>query len=364
VYIKEIQLTDFRNYGSARVEFSSAGALLYGPNGAGKTNILEAVHLLCIGRSQRGATRRTMIHHAKKTTCIEGVFVDSGGHSCSAIIGFDRSGQLSLRYNGAAVDTLRAWFGRFGVVSFGPQDIELIQGGPQHKRRFMDMLLSQLSDSYLQALLHYRSALVQRNALLGRRESATLLDIYDEQLCEWGAKIAAERHDLIKKCQDIFGDIYHRVSGQTEQAQLRYQPGFSVGESGVCEWKKVFYKTLKNRRIEDVERGFTTSGPHRDSFAVFLDSHPVRSHASQGQCRSLALSLRLGSVELLEHSRQEQMIFLVDDAFSELDDSRIGQLVPLLRTKGQVLQTAPADRPEISPELPRSYICQGTVTPR
>jgi DNA replication and repair protein RecF len=357
VHLTSLHLTNFRNFTELSLELEPGGALFKGPNGSGKTNLLEAVHLLCMAKSQRGARRTEMIHHASAAACVRGTF--RGGNAetnIEARIGFDRSGALRMARGGRPVATRREWFSGCAVVAFGPEDLQLITGGPGERRRFMDMLLSQVEPSYLEQLVVYNRALANRNRLLSDRASAQLLEVYETQLAERGAFLYEQRTCLMAVCQDIFADSHAGISGQGEVARLAFGPSISPPKTGGESWQDVFFHVLKNNRKRDIELGYTSRGPHRDDLLVFLDERPAKAFASQGQLRSLALALRLCAVRLIERLRGESMVVLVDDAFSELDDERIARVYPLVRCRGQVLMATPVDRVPLLLDIPKFVV--------
>jgi DNA replication and repair protein RecF len=363
LYLAELELHDFRTYPHLRVTFQASGAFLYGPNGCGKSNLLEAIHVLCVGRSQRATARAEMIAHGARAASLRGVFVDSSGDTRLEVgYGIDRDGRLRLSLQGEPVATQREWFGGRPVASFGPEDLALVAGAPAQRRRFLDMLASQIDARYLAALIAYNRALTNRNRLLASRTAdSALLDVYEEHMAEQGAILYKERTGLVSLCQEFFAENYRVVCGGAEPAALAYRAGCGAAERGTEPWQMVFSKTLKNNRKRDLELGYSTRGPHRDDVLLSLDKYPARTLASQGQMRSLALALRLSALQCLETRGATRAMLLVDDAFSELDDSRTARVFPLLRSGGQVFLASPTDRIALDPPLPRYHVSRGKV---
>lgn len=358
MYLKSLTLQHFRNFAGLEADFPEPGAVIIGDNGAGKTSLLEAIHLLCTGRSQRGASRADMIHFSSSAAYVEGSFTShvSGGVT-SASIGFSKDKKVRMKCNGSSITSMTDWLNHGVVISFGPDDLALIAGSPSHRRRFVDIFLSQLDHEYLRALISYRKLLFQRNALLTTKPETDQLDVYDYQMSEHASFIAARRKELIDHLKPLFQHMYASICGCDEQADIRYQHSPQGGSISSDSYRTEFFQ----RRAHDMRYGYTTAGPHRDDIAILLNSHVSRSFASQGQCRSLALALRLASVQVMEQRSSEPLLFLVDDAISELDPGRMQRIFPLVRGRGQLLIATPCDNPSLPPFMPRMHLREGEL---
>jgi len=364
VHLSTIRLVDFRNYADSSVTFPADGFALVGPNGSGKTNFLEAIHVLCIGRSQRGATRTAMIAAGRTACCIEGRFRGAAGESHDATIGFSADRRSRMQYDGAVIESFSRWFTHGAVVSFGPDDIRLVGGSPSERRRFLDMLISQIDPRYMDCLAGYVRALANRNRLLASGAPGALFETYEAAMAAHAAYLYRMRHEIVAFCQPIFEEFHREICGGSECGSIDFRPSVCGMESGSEEGQNVFYNILKNKRKDDVLQGRTTTGPHRDDIVFFLDGKPARAIASQGQCRTLALSLRMSSVVCLERHKNEPLMFLVDDAFSELDGERTARLMPLLRNRGQVCAAVPEGRVPAGMDMAQFTVCKGSIHPR
>ncbi len=362
MFISSLTLSDFRNYERLTLDIPAQGALFQGPNGSGKTNLLEAVHVLCVGRSQRPGPRAQMIRHDAQTALVHGTF-EAGMHGrrTDAHMGFDRCGTVRMSRDGRTIGTRREWFGGAAVVALGPEDLRLVDGGPAERRRFLDMLISQVDSDYLAALVQYNRALANRNRVLTDNGADRLCEVYEETMVRHAGYLYERRVEIVDLCQPWFGRYYAEISDGAECAALQFRPSISPPETGFHEWKNVFYDVLKNTRKQDRELGYSRRGPHRDDLLISLDKRPARTFASQGQLRSLALALRLCAVRCIEQFRAETMVVLVDDAFSELDDRRIARVYPLIRQRGQVLMATPVDRIPLQIDLRRFAVSNGAV---
>lgn len=356
-----LQLTTFRNYQSLQLLFPEEGAIFEGINGSGKTNILEAIYILCTGRSQRGSKRSEMINFGSDNTYIEGEFKEKD-RSAVASMGFSRDKKVIMKYDGVVVKKFTEWFGKRPVISFGTDDLQLVNGTPELRRRFIDILCSQIDSEYLTSLITYKHYLSCRNQILNSNLDRIQCEIYEQQMAHSGAEIFIKRKEIISFLGSFLQDYYREISGNRESAALLYEPSVSCECSSKKEWKNVFYELLKERRNRDLETGFSTVGPHRDDIRFLLNQKPSKTYGSQGQCRSIVLSLKLSSVSCLEYFRQDKMIFLIDDALSELDQDRTSRVLPLIEDKGQVFIATPAFTSPIKKSLLRCKVKDGTVT--
>jgi len=363
MFIKKLDILNFRSYPKLTMTFPPEGALLEGLNGAGKTNLLESIHVLCTGRSQRGAARLDMIAHGQETSYIEGDFCcGDHGIAINTAIGFSRDKKLVMKRDGADIRSYSEWFGERPVVSFGSDDLELVYGAPEARRKFLDMLICQMDRSYLDALTSYRRNMSNRNALLGRTGDHVQFEVYEQAMAPSAAKLVFTRMEVITELAAIVNDYYAQISGGKESAAVEYFPKFKCDFTCINDWQNLYLNTLSERRGKDAELMFTTYGPHRDDLRLILGGRQAKAYASQGQCRSFALSLKLGSVLLLERHRGDGMIFLVDDAVSELDPERTSRVYPLLEGRGQIFIATPKCQAVLGDKMMRYTVEPGKVT--
>lgn len=358
--LHHLRLLNFRNYNDLILSFPAEGAVFEGMNGSGKTNILEAIYILCTGRSQRGAKRSEMINFRHNETFLEGEFIKNG-ESTIASMGFSRDKKVVMKLNGTPVSSFSEWFGRRPVVSFGTDDMQLVNGNPEIRRKFIDILCSQIDSEYLSSIVAYKHSLLSRNRILASNFNKLQCEIYEEKMVESGAEIFVKRNQILKILGSLLNDYYGEISGNKETVELAYEPSISCECISKNEWKNVFYKVLKERRNKDIEIGFSSIGPHRDDIRFLLNQKPAKSYGSQGQCRSIVLALKLSSVSCIEHFRNEDMIFLIDDAVSELDQDRTSRVFPLIENKGQVFIATPLLSSPTRKSLLRCKVSDGRV---
>lgn len=360
--IKNLRLSNFRNYVELKMDFSNEGAVFEGLNGSGKTNILESIYLLCTGKSQRNAKRSNMIRIGSEYSYVEGGFESDDTITTTASFGFDTHKKVVMRINNIQINSYADWFGKRPIVSFGVDDLTIITGSPDLRRKFVDNIFSQIDSEYLTNLLNYNYYLKSRNLLFTKTYDDLQCDIYDQKLAETGAYLILKRQELIEELNEYFSSFYNEISNNKESSKMIYKQSFNIEYCRKNECKNVFYSMLKERRNKDYELGFTSIGPHRDDITFLLNDKPLKNYGSQGQCRSNALSLKLGSVLCIEKYRKEKMIFLIDDAVSELDMERTSNVIPLIEKKGQIFIAIPDFKNiKINKNLLRYRVSEGNV---
>lgn len=337
--LQRLWLADFRNYSHLELELPPGTSLIVGPNGAGKTNLLEAVFYMATMTSFRVNTTEALIR--------------AGPDVSEAVIRSEMVvGEREVLFEAALRSTGRSQFqvnrqkvrrrdllGLAPVSIFMPDDLVLLKGGPGERRRFLDDALSQIDSRLDAARSETENILRQRNALLRqsggqlRSESAVTLDVWDEKLADVGERLASARRSLVAKLDTKAASAYQEIAGQAVPMTLAYESTWSPG--GLEE-------ALSQARREDLRRGVTTVGPHRDDVSVILDGRPARTHASQGEQRSLALALRLAAHRELEEATGQSPLLLLDDVFSELDPERSRGVLGALQSEQTLLTTAGA----------------------
>lgn len=376
MHLDSASLTHFRNYGSQEVSFCPGLNLLSGPNGHGKTNLLEAIHYACLAHSQRTRKDKELIEWGHSSFVLRLVGRISGQEQVQSVE-YGETGSKRVKVNGRESKRLSDLIGHFRVVSFSPEDLDLIRSGPLLRRRFLDILLCQFSLDYLDTLRHYNQALKQRNSLLKqmgsgsrkavesyaalagaeglveeawqggpRRFGADVLAAYDAPLAETGARITVMRRRALADLAPLASECYRSISDGGEELGMSLVG--SVSEAGdEAALREDFLRKLAAMRVPERETGLTLSGPHREDLSFLLSGRAVRDFGSQGQKRSVALSLKLASAQLLEEKNGRPPILLLDDVFAELDEARRRRIGDLIRGKGQVFIANPraADLP-------------------
>ena len=327
--VKTLSLTNFRNYEQQLITPHEGVTVFAGKNAQGKTNILEALHLCCLGRSHRTPRDEELIRWGAPGALvkIETEQLD-GTHDVSiAIERAQRKHRKTVRIGARQAERIGELLGHVRGVLFSPEDLQIIKGGPSERRRFLDMELSQLRPSYFYALQRSSRALNQRNALLreiaSRPSLMPTLDMWDEQLAECGAQIVRERREAVAQLSKSAASAHASLTEGGEALSLRYI--CQVGDAE--DPKEALLARMRAAREDDLRRLSTSVGVHRDDVGVTIDGKDARTFASQGQQRSAVLSLKLAQLELTERESGEAPVLMLDDVMSELDPNRRRQLI-------------------------------------
>jgi DNA replication and repair protein RecF len=348
MYVERLELVDFRNHPAIRLDLSPGPSVLTGPNGVGKTNVLEAIGYLATLGSHRTGPESSLVRVGTQAAIIRAAAIREGR---TVLVDLEiRPGTgVKARVNRAPVPRARDALGIVRATLFAPEDLALVRGDPDERRRFLDTLAVQRLPRYLAIRQDYERVLRQRNTLLrsagGRMPAASglaTLDVWDEKLASAGGEIWAERLRLIELLHTPVERSYQDLAAERDPVGMVYVSsvlGDATVDPDPTELGRVLRERLLADRTKELERGVTLSGPHRDELALSLGDLPARTHASHGEAWSLALALRLGAHQLLTREGEEP-ILLLDDVFAELDRRRRERLVDLALTVEQTLITA------------------------
>lgn len=343
ICVRHLSLRDFRSYKELELDFSPGLTAVVGENGNGKTNLVEAIGFLARLRSFRGAPNEALVRRGASEAIIRGD-ITCGERPVQIEAALPLSGRMRVQVNKQRLVRRVDMAEYLTVTVFSPDDLEIVKGGPGLRRDFLDDLLSDLHPKNEVATSDFAKALRQRNALLkqmaGRRDEASelTLDVWDLRLCELGERVAVLRSKTLAQLEPMVVEAYSELSarrGHAHSVQLRYgSTWFEGGLSGA----------LAEARTADIRRGVSTVGPHRDDVELYIDAMPARTHASQGEQRSLVLALRLAAHRLVTVARGQAPVLLLDDVFSELDTHRSAALLATL-PQGQKILTSVGDVP-------------------
>ena len=315
MYIEKIKLNNFRNYENLEINLNRNLNIFYGDNAQGKTNILEAIFLCSLGKSFRTNKEKEMIRFNNEKSLIE-VFYQKKDRDGKIKIELSEKKQISL--NGIKIKKLSELLGNINTVIFTPEDINILKDGPQRRRRFLDLMIGQLRPNYLYNLNSYLKIIEQRNNYLRQireeHKPEEMLEIWDEKLAEYSEKIYIYRKEFIEKIIEKINEIHSKITNEKEIIKIEYISN--------CEKKENYLNLLKERRKLDIIKGFTTKGVHRDDFMIYINGKEVNIYGSQGQNRTVILSLKLAELNVIYDEIGEYPILLLDDFMSELDENR------------------------------------------
>lgn len=335
--LRRLWLTDFRSYEAAELAPAGGLTVVVGANGEGKTNLLEAVGYLATLSSFRGAPGDALVRQGASCAVVRADVVDADGRDALIEAELRASGRDRVLVNRQALKRTRDLLGTIRVSVFSPDDLALVKGGPSERRAYLDGVLVACAPKHDQTLADLDRILRQRNVLLkqaaGRLppEVVATLDVFDTKLAETGERLGVARASLLERLEPIIAKGYDVVASSAASVTVTYEAPWRV--EGLAA-------RLAATRTEDVRRGVTTVGPHRDDVVLTINGMPARTHASQGEQRSLSLALRLGGHELVTEFARSTPILLLDDVFSELDPDRSVALLHALPPGQALLTTA------------------------
>jgi len=315
MWVKKIKITNFRNYNKEEINLSENINIFYGENAQGKTNIIESIFLGSIGKSFRAKKDIEMINLNSEESLIELEYEKSDR---DGKIKIELSNKKSIYINGIKIKKLSELLGNINIVIFTPDDINILKGGPQNRRRFLDIMISQLKPNYMYNLNLYQKTLEQRNNYLRQiredNKDENLLDIWDEKIAEYAINVYKYRKEFIDKIKNKIEIIHKEITKEKEKIEINY--------NSECINEEEYIKLLKSRRKLDIIKGFTTKGIHRDDFVIYINDKELNVYGSQGQHRTAILSLKLSELRIIYDEIGEYPILLLDDFMSELDESR------------------------------------------
>ncbi|MBD2255538.1 DNA replication/repair protein RecF [Nostoc parmelioides] len=344
MYLKTLHLRHFRNYYDQRVEFTAAKTILVGNNAQGKSNLLEAVELLATLRSHRMARDRDFVQEEEPIAQINATLERDTGVSDLSLI-LRRNGRRTVALNGESLRRQMDFLGVLNAVQFSSLDLELVRGGPEVRRNWLDTLLIQLEPVYAHILQQYNQVLRQRNAYLKKLQDSQLttqdsaLAIWDAQLVTTGTKVIRRRDRALARLAPLATAWHTSISGSTEVLQINYTPNVQLMQNQPEQVQQAFLSQLQQRAVPEMYRGTTLVGPHRDEVELTINQTPARQYGSQGQQRTLVLALKLAELQLIEEVVKEPPLLLLDDVLAELDPSRQNQLLDTIQDRFQTLIT-------------------------
>ena len=311
MFIKNIKVENFRNYENEVIEFNKNINIIYGNNAQGKTNILEAIFFSALGKSFRTSKEKQVIMKEKNFFKIHTEFQkkDREG-TVDLFLGDDKT----ISVNGVKLNKFSELLGNINIVIFSPEDINLLKDESAVRRKFLDMMISQLRKNYIYNLNNYKKNLEQKNNYLKQRNiSDDMLDVYDEKLAEYSENVYQYRNEFIEKIKEKIKEIHSNITD--EEISIVYKTD--------CQTKEKCLEKLKKNREKDKYRGFSSVGCHRDDFKILINGDEVDIYGSQGQNRTAILSLKMAELEVINDEIGEYPILLLDDFMSELDQERI-----------------------------------------
>lgn len=341
--LTNLQLQNFRNYESVQLEFTDGVHVFIGENAQGKTNLMESIYALAMTKSHRTTNDKELIGWNKEFATIKGT-VEKTATKTNLELQFSKKGKIA-KVNYLEQKRLSSYLGNLNVILFAPENLTLVKGSPQNRRKFVDMELGQMSSLYLYDLVEYNRVLKQRNTYLKqlaikKKQPDEYLDVLSEMLSELASKIVFHRLDFMKQLEALAIPIHDQLSLGREKFSVSYQATIPL-EDGLTpsQMKEIYMNQFKKNQTREANQATTLIGPHRDDLIFYLNEVPVQTYGSQGQQRSTVLSLKLAEIELMKLSTGEYPLLLLDDVLSELDDDRQTHLIKAIENKVQTFIT-------------------------
>lgn len=368
MYLTRLHLKNYRNYEEMTLEFPKKITIFLGENAQGKTNLLESIYVLAMTRSHRTSSEQELINWHHSQAYISGMIQRENSRIPLEIL-LSKKGRKT-KINHIEQKRLSSYVGQMNVILFAPEDLALVKGSPQLRRKFIDMELGQINPIYLYDLVQYQSVLKQRNQYLKqladkKQTDQLYLDVLTEQLVDYGSKVLAARLVFIKRLEKWANQLHFKISNQKETLRLQYISTLPLTEShNLEEIKKLFFQELTKNRPKEIFKATTFIGPHRDDLQFLINDQNVQTYGSQGQQRTTALSLKLAEIDLMKEETGEYPILLLDDVMSELDDSRQLHLLEAIEDKVQTFLTTTTldhvkNKMTVEPEI--YHVQQGTI---
>lgn len=332
MHITQITLKHYRNYDLCHIDLSKRLNLIIGDNGQGKTNLLESLYIGGFGKSFRTSKDVEWLKFGEPVAFVK-IGFEKMGQPGLIEIKLLRNRKKEIKLNGVHLSKMSELIGHLNLVLFSPEDLRLVKDSPSERRKFIDRELSHISPAYCHKLLQYNRVLDQRNSSLKqmqmkRQMDAALLDIWDEQLADLGSHLIIKREQFIKDLAQMSQRIHGEITSGKENLIVTYICSLNTKSmSNYDTIKSDFVALLIQNRQKDMERGYTSVGPHRDDLGLFIDTLDLKAYGSQGQQRTAALALKLSEIEIIYETLGEYPVLLLDDVMSELDSHRQNFLI-------------------------------------
>ncbi len=336
MYLKKLSILNYRNITSADLTFSDKINCFVGNNGEGKTNLLDAIYFLSFTHSMFGNIDSQMIQHDQNFFMLQGQYMHDDKDTQEEIYaGLKRGVKKQFKRNKKAYKRMSEHIGTIPLIFVSPDDVSLINGGGEERRKFLDIVISQYDNTYIETLNRYNKAVQQRNALLKQEDEPDLMlmTLWEEEMAVCGESIYEKRNNFVNLFIPVFNEIYKKISGEKESVSLRYISHCQRG---------ALLDVIQGNRYKDRAVGYSLHGIHRDELEMLIDDYPIKKEGSQGQIKTYVISLKLAQFDFLRKTVSETTpLLLLDDIFDKLDANRVGKIVDIVSTEnfGQIFIT-------------------------
>ncbi len=330
--LTDLKLLNFRNIEKESIFFKKNINIFYGGNGQGKTSILEAIYFLGITKSFRVNDEKAVLKTGQSYFDVNGLFKKQNGKTFTIRVFFSGAEGKHIFYNNEKIKTFSSVIGKVPVVLLSLEDLDLTYGSPSARRKFIDILISQIDPYYLHALKQFKKVILNRNKVLSliseKKSELKELVPWDKQFIEYGSYIHFKRKIIIKELSNYITKYYRFISNDDDEVHIRYQTSI-VGDERVDldTIKNYMELKLNEMRQRDLAYGSTTTGPHREDMVFFKNKQPLKIFGSQGENKTFLIGLKFAEALLIEQHLNEKPLLLLDDIFSELDNFRINKVL-------------------------------------
>ncbi len=328
MYLQHIHLVHYRNYENQQLNLNRGINVLLGANGQGKTNLLEAIYYLSVGTNFRGNKDLELIQWDKPYLRLMGQMKKDDSERCYDLeVYLDREKNKQLKINGVKYKSMSELHNYLRVVLFSPDDLKIVKGSPAERRRYLDQGMSQLDKTYYRLIRDYDRIVQQRNNLLKelqyKKENRAQLDVWNQYLMEYGSQIIYKRLQYLKLLVPMARKVQQALTGEKERFTVTYHCSMgAIGDFSVEQIKSLYQTILEQKLGEEIVKGTTLWGPHRDDLVFYLNGMDLKKYGSQGQQRTGILSLKMAELQTFHQLHGEYPLLLLDDVMSELDDNR------------------------------------------
>mgnify|MGYP000903913922 FL=1 len=345
MHIKTLHLRDFRNYSDQSLELNPGLNIFVGDNAQGKTNLLEAIYVLSLSKSYRTGRETELIKHGANQTIIHAQVQKMARLDLAVQVSLATSKKLLVNQKSTNANS---FVGQLNTVLFTPDSLQLVKGSPGDRRRFLDIQICQIDAVYRTTLLKYQRVVRQRNSLLKeaqmQRSLVKQVPVWDTQLVALGSELIWRRQEILSILEEFAQRAHETISHELENLQVAYAPFFAANtqehkQYTLAEIEQFFWSELKDRREEELRRGYTLVGPQRDDIIFLINGLDLKTFGSQGQQRTAVLAYILAELELMSREAGEYPVVLLDDVMSELDQTRRSFLLSILNRKAQTIVT-------------------------
>jgi len=341
--LNSIELADFRNYRHVSLEFSANNNFFIGNNAQGKTNLLEAIYLLCLSKSFRTKHEKEAILFSAEQFLIKGEFFLHSTHLHKIVFGCSIKQGKEIIINRKRLNKISELIGNFPVVISSPEEYDLTLGPPPERRKFVDILLSQIYRKYFSLLQDYHRIVLQRNSILSNwkysgSKTPSLLEPWDEKLIHVGSDLIIYRKKFSEQFSEKISMIYSKLVYSEEILSFEYKPNINAETYDEIRYR--FNERLAQHKNNEIQRGMSLIGPHRDDFVFKINGRELKKYGSRGQHKTVLITLVIAESHLIEELKNEKPIILIDDLYSELDVEREQKILDLINGMGQIFITS------------------------